>query len=784
MIKSYFTIAFRNLSRNKLYAGINIMGLAIGMAVAILIGLWIWDELSFNSHFENYKQVAQVRINQTSKGDTYSGTSVAMPLAEALRTEHGDDFKHVALSSWNEDHLLVTGEKKLSGKGMWVQADFPEMFRFKMLKGSAAALKNPDAVLVSKTLAQALFGDADPLNKLIKFDGKFDLKIAGVYEDLPFNTSFYDVRILLPWENQQNWRRNSTDWDNHNGQLFVELADNVNMNSVSEKIRTVPTPHIERWKEEAMLQGMDKVHLYNEFENGKMAGGRIQYVWLFGIIGSFVLLLACINFMNLATARSEKRGKEVGIRKTLGSLRLQLIRQFLTESVLMASIALVLAVVLVQIPLPFFNSLSEKQMLIEWTNPYFWLLTLGFTVFTGIVAGSYPAFYLSSFQPIKVLKGVFSAGRFSVLPRKVLVVVQFTVSLALIIGTMVVLRQIQHAKNRPVGYSRDGLITVYMNTPNLQGKYKELRNELLSTGAVANMAQSSHTTTGFSNNNSYDWKGKDPGLVVFFKNVSVSSHFGETIGWQIKAGRDFSEKFQTDSQSVVLNEAAAKITGFTNPVGETITRDGNHYTIIGVANDMVTQSPYDPIDPAIFFMQGWLGVITIRINHTMPLREAIAKIEPVFKKHNPSSPFEYSFVDQEYGRKFANEEKIGNLATVFAVLAIFISCLGLFGLASFVAEQRVKEIGVRKVLGASVFSIWRLLSSDFVILVLVSLFVAVPVTYYSLDKWLQNYTYRTEISWWIFALAGIAALLLTLLTVSIQAIKAALNNPVKSLRTE
>jgi len=505
-------------------------------------------------------------------------------------------------------------------------------------------------------------------------------------------------------------------------------------------------------------------------------------VRLFSLLAIFILVIACINFMNLATARSEKRAKEVGIRKTVGSLRHQLIGQFLTESIIVAFIAFIVSIGLVELMLSFFNGLADKEMSIPWSNGWFWLLTLGFTFFTGLVSGSYPAFYLSGFEPIKVLKGTFRAGRFASLPRKVLVVVQFTVSVALIIGTIIVFRQIQFAKDRPVGYTREGLIAINMNTPDLYGHYDAIRQDLFATGAVENMAESSSPVTNvWSNNIGFNWEGKDPNSLPLFGTVATTYDFGKTIGWQIKEGRDFSRDFATDSTAMILNESAVKLTGLKDVVGKTIKWNEGSYTVTGVIKDMVMESPYTPVKPTIFVMNmDWANIITIRIKPTAPLRDALAKIETVFKKYNPGAPFDYKFTDEEYAKKFDDEKRIGNLATFFAILAIFISCLGLFGLASFVAEQRTKEIGVRKVLGASVFNLWGMLSKDFVLLVIISCFIAIPIAWYYLDEWLQRYEYRTPISGWVFAVAAFGALGITLLTVSFQAIKAALANPVKS----
>jgi putative ABC transport system permease protein len=784
MIRNYIKIAWRNLRKNKLYSFLNITGLATGMAVAILIGLWVWDEISFDHHFQHHKQLAQVMLNQSGEGEISTGQTIAMPLGNALRTQYAGDFKRLSLASYNNDHILVVGDKRLKGGGIWVQPDFPEMFTLDMIKGSRNVLKEPSSVLLSQSLAIMLFGNSDPLNKTVRVDDKLDMKVAGVYKDFPFNTSFYETKLLLPWDNKENWMNRQTSWDNHCGQLFVELFDNGNIPAVSAKIKSVPTPHIPKILEEAMLHPIDQLHLYTDFKNGKAAGGRIQFVWLLGIIGVFILLLACINFMNLSTARSEKRAKEVGIRKAVGSLRTQLISQFLSESILMTFIAFILSLALVQLSLPFFNELSDKQMTVAWGNPIFWLIATGFVLFTGIVSGSYPAFYLSHFKPVKVLKGVFKAGRFASMPRKVLVVLQFTVSITLIIGTIVVFRQIQFAKNRPIGYTRAGLIYTAL-TPPLYGHYDAIRYDLLQTGAVENMAESSQPTSHFRNNNSMEWRGKDPSLNgIFFRDVNVTHDFGNTIGWSIKQGRDFSREFKTDTAAALVNETAARIMGFKDPVGEIVSYTGKNYTIVGVVKDMLTQSPYEPLKPSIFFCGDWMSGITIRIKPGMPVREALVKIERVFKKYNTVDAFEYKFMDDEYAKKFSNEERVGSLATLFAILAIFISCLGLFGLASFVAEQRTKEIGVRKVLGATVFNVWRLLSKDFALLVIISLFLSIPIAYYFMHDWLQNYQYRTEIVWWIFAATGIGALVITLITVSFQAIKAALANPVKSLRSE
>jgi ABC-type antimicrobial peptide transport system permease subunit len=723
-----------------------------------------------------------------------TGRAVCMPIGDELRTKYGSYFKNVAMASWNFGHVLVVGDKKISNTGMWVESNFPSMFSLKMQKGNINALDDPSSILINASMAKTLFGNDDPMNKMLRLDNKDNYKVAGVFEDFPRNTTLYDARFFLPWKKYittEDWlKRAATQWNNHSWQAYVQVADNIDMDKETQKIKDVVMVHkvaATDGKEQAVLFPMDKWRLFSEFKDGKATGGRIQFIWLFSVIGVFVLMLACINFMNLSTARSEKRAKEVGIRKTVGSVRGQLIGQFLSESVLVAFVSFIFSVILVILLMPLFNKLADKEIGIPWSNPFFWVLTVVFTILTGLISGSYPAFYLSKFEPIKVLKGTFKVGRFASLPRKVLVVIQFTFSIALIIGTIIVFKQIQFAKNRPVNYRNEGLITINMSTPDLYGHYDALRSDLLATNVVDNMAESSSPTTGiWSNQIGFNWQGKDPNTLPSFGTIAVTEDFGKTIGWKIKEGRDFSRDFATDSLGMILNEAAVKQVGMKRDiVGETIQFNDKKYIVLGVIKDMIMESPYSPVQPVVFFYdRNWANVITVAIKQGAPVRDALAKIETVFKKYNPSAPFTYTFNDEDYMQKFADEQRVGKLATFFTILAIFISCLGLFGLASFVAEQRKKEIGVRKVLGASVFKLWQMLSKEFAFLVLLSCFIAIPLAWYYLNSWLGQYEFRTTISLWVFILSGIGALVITLITVSFQAIKAAIANPVKSLRTE
>ncbi|WP_080057640.1 ABC transporter permease [Spirosoma aerolatum] len=802
MLRNNLKIAFRNLAKNRVYSFINIGGLAMGMAVAMLIGLWIYDELSFNQYHQNYERIARVMQHQTIRGETSTRENNPIPLGTMLRNEFKDDFTSVVMSTQTQNIIVAAGDKVFSQKGRYMQAEAPELLSLQMNYGTRNGLKELNSILLSETLANMLFGDVDPLNKLVRLDNEINVKVTGVYEDLPNNSEFKDVAFIAPWDlmlsSYDYIRDHKDDWNNNFLHIYTQIAPQTNFDAISAKIKDLKLAHVDKEyaerKPTLFLQPMRNWHLYSTYTNGVIATSEaLRYVWIYGIIGVFVLLLACINFMNLNTARSAKRAREVGIRKAVGSMRSQLISQFFTESLLTVALAFISSLVLVLLSLPWFNNVADKQIAILWSTPFFWLVSIVIVVLTGLLSGSYPALYLSSFKPIRVLKGVVLIGRLASMPRKVLVVIQFSVSTILIIGAIVVYRQIQYAKDRPVGYSRENLLVFRKSVPDLEEKGKSdiLKAEFLKTGVVADMAESSSRVTDISAmNGGFDWPGRDPGFQTNFGTLGVSHDYGKTIGWQFIKGRDFSKELASDSAGFIVNEAAVKEMGLKrHPIGETITWDtefdgSQKFKIIGVVKDMVMLSPFEPIKPTIFFLQGYKGYIFVKLKPTVTTHQALATLETAFKKIVPDAPFDYKFVDDEYSRKFASEERIGKLAGFFAILAILISCLGLFGLASFVAEQRTKEIGVRKVLGASVANVWLLLSKDFVWLVLIAFCIATPTTVYFLSNWLQKYAYHIELSWWIFAVAGISALLLALLTVSFQSVKAALMNPVRSLRSE
>ncbi|HLA57729.1 MAG TPA: FtsX-like permease family protein [Puia sp.] len=802
MLKSYFKTAWRSLTKNKISSFINISGLSVGMFVAMLNGLWIWDEYSFNRYHQHYDRIAQVMANTSGQDESGINNSMSYPLAMELKANYKDNFQHFVIASWTGDRILSTGEKQISGSGQFMGTDVPEMLTLKMIYGSRAGLKDLHSILLSASISRALFGNIDPVNRMMKINNSTDVKVTGVYEDIPLNTEFTRLRFIAPfdlWVSENDWiaKKAAQDWNNHFLRIYAEVKPGISFEQASASIKDAERKNMRYFtkgfnNEQDFLYPMSKWHLY-AINRGQVSREPIHMIWQVGSIGFIVLLLACINFMNLSTARSEKRAREVGIRKAIGSARSQLIKQFFSESLLVVSFAYILATGLVISFLPWFNHLSGKQMMIPWANSFFWISSMIFILITGLLAGSYPALYLSSFTPVKVLKGTFRIGRLASLPREVMVVTQFSISILLAICTIVIYRQIHYARNRPVNYDRERLITLEMKSADFYGKYDLLRSELKKTGSVTEMSESMGQVTSLaSNNGGFEWKGMDPNLKQDFGTLAVTTEHGKTVGWQILQGRDFSRNFATDSSGVIMNESAAKFMRLKNPVGKNIrwkfwvTDEVKNYIVLGVIKDMVMESPYEPVKPTLFFLKslnGGVNWINIKIAKTNTA-DALQKIETVFKKIIPSAPFEYKFVDEEYAQKFAAEERIGKLATFFGILAIFISCLGLFGLISFVAEQRTREIGVRKILGASVFSLWQLLSRHFVILAGISFLIATPLAWYFMHEWIQKYNYRTGIPWWIFLLTGAGAIAITLFTVSFQSIRAALTNPAVSLRSE
>lgn len=800
MFKNYLKIGYRNLLRNKGYSSINIGGLAVGMAVAMLIGLWVQDELSFDQYHENHARIAQVMEHQTLNNRVSTQPALPIPLKAELLSKYGEDFESAILAFWRQGLIISHNDIKLTSEGNFMGSGVIDMFSIKMLKGGNDALTEPGSIIISESLSKNIFKDSDPIGKLMKIDNEMNVMVTGVYEDAPKNSSFYGLSWIAPWklwETSQEWVRNSantSDWNNNSFQVYVTMAEHVDMNKVSEKIKLVKYNNVNdgqrAQKPELFLHAMDDWHLRSAWENGIQKGGLMQFVVLFGMIGVLVLVLGCINFMNLSTAQSERRSKEVGIRKAIGSLRGQLINQFLTESFLVVLISFTISIFMVTLVMPSFNNLVDKDLYVPLGDVYFWGISIAFILGTALLAGSYPALYLSSFRPIAVLKGTFKAAGSALLFRKVLVVFQFTASIALIIGTILVLEQIQHTKDRPMGYDVNGTIMTWSNSAGFRGKFDLLRNELKSLDAIVEMSESSSPLTMiFSRISSLSWDGKHPDYIPNFGRVTVTPEYGQTVGWEIIKGRDFSRDFVSDSASMIINQKAADEMGMTDPIGQVIKwgndEQARHFQVVGLINNMLVESPFDEVSPMIFSMsKSDMNCMTLKLNPNKSASASLMIIEDVFKKHIPSIPFDYRFTDQEHGMKFAAEEKIGKLSGIFAVLAIVISCLGIFGMASFVAEQRTKEIGVRKVLGASVFGIWKMLANGFVVLVGVSFLIAVPIAFYTLSDWLEGFEYRTDIHWSVFAITGLGALLITMITISYHAISSALSNPLNSLRSE
>ncbi|MEM1337519.1 MAG: ABC transporter permease [Bacteroidota bacterium] len=806
MIRNYLKIAWRNLLKHRTYSFINISGLAIGLTIAMLIGLWVHNEITFNTDFDNYNEVGQVLINKTFDGETRTRYTLPYPLANELRDVYADDFKYVVMGSFPGDHVLSFKEKNLTRYGLFMEEDALRMFSLNMVRGDKSALEDPNAVVLSESTAKALFGNENPMGVAIKINNNQFATVRGVFEDLPKNLNIFDafsfesdsreLNFIAPWDHYVSanaWVKTERDrklWDNNSHQVYVQLMQGSTIDAVNEKIKKTVYNHVpegtKQSNPEIFVHPMKDWHLKSSFKNGQSIGGAIAYVRMFGIIGIFVLVLACINFMNLSTARAQKRAKEVGIRKTVGSDKNQLIVQFMFESLLVTFFAFVMACALVILFLPAFNELAGKQIVFPLSNALFWLISLGLVLITSLLAGSYPSLYLSSFRPLKALSGTTQSGRSAVFFRKTLVVVQFTVSIVLMVGTVVINRQIQHTKDRPLGYDSDQLIVIPKSTEDYEGKYNLLREALKNTGMVKEIAESSSPLTeAWNSNGGFEWEGKAPNLLTNIVTFFVSHDYGKTVGWDIAAGRDFSRDFSSDSTAYILNRAAVEYMGMENPIGKTIRwYDGTH-RVIGVVENLLAESPFDPVKPAIYMIDyDNTNCIALKLAPTKNVTQSLTKIEQVFRKIAPNVPFEFEFVDEAFGKKFISEERLRKLSGIFSVLAIIISCLGLFGLASFIAEKRTKEIGIRKVLGASISSLFQMLSKDFAALVLLSGLIAIPIASYFIGRWLEGYTYRIEIPWWVFGAAIFGVLFIALFTVSFQAVRAARQNPIQSLKVE
>ncbi|MEM7548742.1 MAG: ABC transporter permease [Bacteroidota bacterium] len=788
MLRNYFKIFFRSLQRNSVYSLINILGLSIGIACSVLIMLWVFDEYRFDSFNKKYDRLYRVLMNYDYEGNVETNEALPYPLKKAL-DEEVPEVTRSTFVTWGDEYLFDYNDVNLIRQGHHVSPDFLEMFSYELIEGDKeTALNDASNVVISKALAEDLFGDEKALGNIVKLNNSDEFVVSGIFEDVPSNSSF-QFEFLLPWSHyvNQDWLKDlEGNWTNNSFQVFIELHENVQVDLANQKAGPLVHKNIPEdiYNKQVWFYPMSDWRLYSEFEHGKVSGGRIEYVRLFSVVAIFILLIACINFMNLATARSEKRAREVGIRKSVGSGKRELILQFLSESILITLVSFLLGLFIVELSLNAFNDLVGKELIMPYASGIFWAISFLFVLTIGLFSGSYPAFFLSSFRPVEVLKGKLKIGKGEIAPRKILVTLQFGFSILLIIGTVVVYQQIQHVKQREVGYKKDGLIMV-STTAQIESKFQTVRNELEATGVVSSITKSNSPVTDIYSTNSVRWKGLEEDRFIDFTTVATEYDYAITMGVEVLAGRDFSPEFSNDSINVVINKEAAELMGFEDPIGEQIFMWDDWVTIVGVIDNVLMGSPYDNIEPMVVrYVPEWSSTVSIRLKETNDIKTSLAKIEDVMRKHNPGYPFEFRFVDDEFNKKYTSISLISKLANLFAFLAILITCLGIFGLAAFTAEQRTREVGIRKVLGASIPNIMMLISKDFAKLVLFAFIVAGPISWWALDNFLNQYTYRINISWWVIPATGVFALILAVCIVATQALKAAVVNPVNSLRSD
>jgi putative ABC transport system permease protein len=790
MIKSYLKIAWRNLVKSKSFSLLNIVGLAVGMAAAILIMLWIQNEIRFDRFYSKSDRLYLMYNRDTFSGEKWAWNNTPKIMASFLKKDYPEVEDAVRLSG--SGFLLTVGEKKLQKSGSFVDSTFLEVFDLPMKLGNTStALDDPYNIVITEDLAISLFGKEEAIGKIIRIDNKDNFTVTGVLEN-PRNDTRFQAEYYLPWSYFKKRGWDDEWWGNNSVNTYVLLKKNSTVDRFNGKVRTITIDHTKGTDQDAsttevFAYPLSQTYLYGKSENGLLVEGRIVTVRLFGIIAGFILLIACINFMNLSTARSEKRAKEVGIRKVVGALKSALIFQFIGESILLALFAGLLAVLMVQISIPAFNTLVDKRLFLDFTDPVFYIQLLGFIFFTGIVAGSYPAFFLSSFQPVKVLKGKGRPIGTALDPRKVLVVTQFTFAILLIISTLIIRQQIRYAQDREMGYTKENLIYV-----SLQGEidkhFNAIRQALVEKGAAVAVTKSmSPITQQWSDSWGFSWPGStEEDKKLDFGRFSSDADFTKAIGTSLVAGRDIDiYTYPSDSNAILLNETAVKKMRLEEPLGQTVKGDGRDLRVVGIVKDFIINSPYEPIGPMIIMgPASWFNIMHIKLNPVKSTADGLKIVEKVLAEYNPAYPFEYHFVDDAYEKKFENTQRTGTLASLFAGLTILISCLGLFGLSAYMAANRIKEIGVRKVMGASVMNISVLLSKDFLKLIIISFVIASPIAFYLMDKWLEDYKYRIDISPWVFVGAGGLSIFIAIMTVSFQAIKAAVANPVKSLRAE
>lgn len=784
MFKNYLTTTLRNLWRNKTYSFLNIFGLATGIACASLIFLWMEDELQFDAVFPKKERLYWIKTNQTYEGKTRAFNSSPGPLAAAIVTEVPGIADACRLN--RSTFLFSAGEQSIFEAGCYADSTFFRMFDTQFVNGNAKdAFAQLYSVVISEKMAARFFGSAaNAYGKVFKVDNDQSYVVSGVMKDLPENSTL-QFDWIAPFSIFAKSRGYLTRWGAYGTNTYVELTPNANVAAINKQLYGFIEQKQAGATARPFLFSMNDWHLRDNFEDGKQTGGRITYVRMFGAIAWIILLIACINFMNLATARSGKRAREIGVRKVMGAGKKMLTLQFIGEAICMALLAVVIAVVMVALLLPVFNVLVEKQLTLGLGNPWHIPALLAIALICGLVAGSYPSLYMSSFHPVTVLKGLKQQAGSAPFIRKGLVVFQFAASIVLIISTIIIYQQIQHVKHRDMGYRKDNLVVTTL-MGNLKQDFTAVKQDLLNTGVVDHVALTSDAMLYVSNNTSgYSWQGKDPKSDILISYRPASPEFLDTWGMQLEEGRGFHSNSTADSANVIITASMAKLMGKGSALGKTIQDGDRSLQVIGVVKDYVYGDMYGHSDPVIFFADPMAtDEMVIRLKAGTDREAAMEKITQVMKKDNPVYPFNYRFVDDEVNAFFKSETLIGKLSNVFAVLAIVISCLGLFGLAAYTAERRTKEIGIRKVLGASVSGITGLLSKDFMQLVLLAAVLAFPLAWWLMDQWLSNYAYRININIWVFAVAGLIAAFIALTTISFQAVKAAMTDPVKSLRAE
>ncbi|MGJ1228512.1 ABC transporter permease [Sphingobacterium siyangense] len=786
MLKNYIKIAWRNLWKSKGYSAINIIGLSIGLTAVLIIGIWIKHQLQFDNFYSNKESIYKLWNKYEDQQKIYVNDITSAPASQALLADY-PEVERAARMYWSSTALMSFGDKKIKSKGNEVDPAFIELFDFKLLKGNSKdALKDTKDIVLTESLAKNIFGKTDPIDKTLLLDNKELYRVSAIMQDLPSNTSF-DFTYLIPLEKAETY---SSGWGSNTFYTYIKLKEGTDVDLFNKKLNNIINKKTNNEIKGSMfLYPMSKMHLYSKFEQGIAVGGKIDQVKLVAGIGLLILLIACINFINLSTARSQKRAKEVAVRKVVGAQRFHLIIQFLSESLLLTFISGTCAIVLTILTLPIFNQVLDKALIFSFSDSSIWFSLIGFIFLTGILAGLYPAFVLSSFKPIKSLKIFGRTNKFSLNFRELLVVFQFGIAIILIIATIIVRKQIEYASQREIGYENSQLIEVPIEG-GMEKNYEAIKSELITANIAEAVTRTgwSITKNGASSGGSFLWPGANPEQAkkMGFELGRTESDLVKTLGLKLIAGRDIDYgRLPGDSASVMINEAAVKEMKLENPIGSYLKWGDKTYTIVGVINDYITGSPYSPITPLLIYpSKNWMLNMVIRTSPNRAMEMNLKQIEEIIKKFNPAYPFEYQFVDQKFAGKFKDQQQTAQLAFIFSGLAIFISCLGLFGLASYIAELKTKEIGIRKVLGASVTGITAMLSKDFVKLVIISILIASPIAWWAMNKWLQDFSYRIEIQWWVFALAGVSALFVAFFTVSTQAIKAANSNPVKTLRDE